>query len=228
MKRRYCSLAPIVGAALLLLGLSGSAQAGLIFGDGPLGDFTGSLVVSNQTSTTATLTVTLTNTSSVDNGGYLVAFVLNNPSDKITGIELKTAPANFGLLGAAPFQNGVNGAPNGKFDFGASTSNKFEGGGSPQLGLGVGVTGTFVFELKGTNLGALSDLDFANSFSSGTGIGRGPEFFVARFRGFKDEGSDKVPGSLTAVPEPSSLVSCSIAGVLGLGFIWRRRQTATL
>ncbi|AGA25977.1 hypothetical protein [Singulisphaera acidiphila] len=228
MKPQNRYLSRMVGGMLLFIGLSGTAQAGLIFGNGPLGDFTGSLVVANQTSTTATLTITLTNTSPVANGGYLTAFVLNNPGNMITGISLTSAPANFTLLGTPPFQDGINGAPNGQFDFGVSTGNGFEGGGSPSKGLAVGATGIFTFSLTGTNLSTLSPADFASALSGGTGIGQGPEFFVARFRGFNNNGSDKVPGTLSTVPEPSSLVSCGIAGVIGLSFAWcRRKKLAT-
>lgn len=205
--------------AALLLGGS-SSRAAFISGDvanseSGLGNYTGSLTVTNQTATTATLTVSLTNTSPT--AGYLTAFALNNPNNAITGVTLASNPANFGLLGLD--NNDINGAPFGQFDFGASTSNSFVGGGPPQDGLAVGASGTFVFNLTGTNLNTLTDLSFVNTLSSGSGAGQGYQFFAVRFRGFPNGGSDKVPGLLvtSAVPEPSSMALVGIAGIIGLG-----------
>src|SRR4051812_8160809 len=86
--------------AALILGAS-SSRAAFIAGNTTastehLGNFTGSLAVTDQTATTATLTINLTNTS--PNDGYLTAFLLNNPDDAITGVTLASAPANFNLL----------------------------------------------------------------------------------------------------------------------------------
>lgn len=215
---------PRLAAALAFLGLVAPADAGFISGNtagstSQLGNFTGFIGVAPSSSTMATLTVTLTNTSPAANGGFLTAFVLNNPDNEITGITLTSAPANFGLIGTAPFTNGtLNGAPFGQFAFGASTGGSFEGGGDPAQGLAVGTTGTFVFNLTGTNLNNLTEASFDNTLSSGTGNGMGDQFFVARFRGFDNGGSDKVPGMTpgSAVPEPSSMVLMGIAGMIGL------------
>ena len=54
-----------------------------ISGNGTLGSFVGDI---SYNPTNAELTVELTNTSPVDNGGYLTAFAFNNPSDSITSI----------------------------------------------------------------------------------------------------------------------------------------------
>jgi hypothetical protein len=198
-----------------------------------LGNFVGSLVYTDLTSTSADLTVTLTNTSPVANGGFITAFVLNNPVNLITGITLVTSPtaSGFALIGGPTFQGQtVNGSPYGQFDFGASTGGAFEGGGNPNTGLGVGVTGTFTFQLTGTSLDTLSEASFDGSLSSGTGIGMGAEFFAARFRGFNDGGSDKVPAEVTqtVIPEPSAMVLFCLGGVGAVSFIRRRRSKAAV
>jgi hypothetical protein len=212
----------LLAASLALLSLSGASQAGFIAGDTAnstdhLANFTGSISVTSSSSTAATLTVSLTNTTPTANGGFLTAFVLNNPSNEITGISLTSAPANFGLIGTAPFTNGtINGSPYGQFAFGASTGGSFQGGGSPSGGLAVGSTGTFVFALTGTGLNSLTEASFDNTSSIGSGDGQGHQFFVARFRGLEHDGSDKVPGMASAVPEPSSFALMGIAGAVGL------------
>ncbi|MBX9583701.1 MAG: hypothetical protein K2X87_25645, partial [Gemmataceae bacterium] len=134
------------------------AVAGPIFG-GPttpnteaLGAFTGSIVVTPTGANSATLTITITNTSPAANGGYITAVVFNNPDDLITGATLNPNPPavpgeNFQLFpDPVPSPDAVNGAPFGQFDFVLTTDpspggNSFEGGGMPQRGLAVGETG---------------------------------------------------------------------------------------
>jgi hypothetical protein len=144
--------------------------------------------------------------------------VLNNPEGKISSATLSTSPtANWSLLGLD--NNNVNGAPFGQFDFGATSGNPnvgFEGGGNPNTGLAPGSTGTFVFDLAGSNLNTLNDSSFVNALSDGSsGAGQGTQFFVARFRGLADGGSDKVPA---AIPEPSTYAMLLAGlGLLGVG-----------
>src|SRR5262245_65836718 len=112
----------------------------------------------------------------------------------MTGVTMDSSNANYGLLGSAPFHNGAKGSPFGHFDFGAGTGGSFEGGGNPSKGLAVGHSATFTFALTGTGLDGLTAASFFSSHSVPPGQGEGPEAFVARFRGFSPEGSDKVPG----------------------------------
>jgi hypothetical protein len=61
-----------------------------ISGNGTLGSFVGNI---SYNPTAAELTVELTNTSPVDNGGYITAFAFNNPSDgfiSITDVSLSS------------------------------------------------------------------------------------------------------------------------------------------
>ena len=201
--------------ALAALPTVSQATPILISGSGPLGSFTGTF---DYDPSTFKVDIELTNTSPLLNGGFITAFVFNIPEGvTVTAATLLSSDADFGVLGGPGFSNGVNGAPFGQFDIGASTGGSFEGGGNPSLGIAVGVTNTFSFSLTGTGLGSLSPADFLGSLSVAPGDGKGHEDLVVRFRGFEDGGSDKVPNE--NVPEPSVVL------LLGLGMIgvWARR-----
>jgi hypothetical protein len=71
-------------------------------------------------------------------------------------------------------------------------------------------------DLAGSNLNTLNDSSFVNALSDGSsGAGQGTQFFVARFRGLADGGSDKVPA---AIPEPTTYAMLLAGlGLLGVG-----------
>jgi hypothetical protein len=98
---------------------------------------------------------------------------------------------------------------------GGNVNSVIEGGGNPSDGIPVGGSGSFVFDLTGTGLDQLTQQSFFLETPSG-----GP-FFVGRFRGLANGGSDKVPA--TAIPEPSSLALVVLGGLTGLA-LRRRRQ----
>jgi hypothetical protein len=162
------------------------------------------------------LVVTLTNTSLAGNGGYLTGFALNLPDGISATLQANPTYSGFSQLGGTGAQNTVNSAPYGQFDVGAALGGDFEGGGKPKGGIGVGDTAEFTFLLTG-DVTAESLLALLSEGT--TGAGEGVQPFVARFRGFEDDGSDKVPIS---VPEPGTLILVG-AGLLGLGIFGMRR-----
>jgi hypothetical protein len=169
-----------------------------------LGAFAGSMDWNYLGGKTGSLTVTLTNTSPVDNGGFLTGFVFNVAPD--VSVEYGGGHAGW----SAVFSEDA--APWGMFDFGAALGGDWLGGGSPLGGLAVGSTWNFDFSVVGDAavLAALGAHDF---FDESSGVG-----FVARFRGFADDGSDKVTGT---VPGPATLAAPIFAAVLGRS---RRRR----
>lgn len=203
----------VVLSTVVALAQTSRANAGPITSVGGLnglGSYYGSFDYVPVDATHGTLNITLNNTSPAGNGGYLTAFVFNNPGQRITGASLWSSDVHFHLLGAPSFNHGVNGAPYGWFDLGASTGNSFEGGGNPNKGIAVGHSDDFVFQLTGNGLNTLTADDFFTATSVPPGNGQGLQSFVARFRGFEDGGSDKVPGidpPLFATPEPTTLLA---------------------
>jgi len=212
----------LVGIAVLMVA-SASAQAALIQGNvaastgGTGSNFSGTLsYAADVGGTSATLTVDLLNTTPAGVGGLLTGFLMNNPdATKIAGISSFTTNTSFTQIGLSA--DGANGAPFGQFDFGAALGANWQGGGSPQAGLAPGSNGTFTFTFSGTELGALTDQSFVSALSTGPGIGRGAQFFVARFRGLVEGGSDKVPA--VAVPEPgtSAMLLAGLVAMIGIG-----------
>ena len=226
----------LLAVAALCASLS-TARADIInIGDNELpGQFTGTLEVTNQTSNSALIRVTLTNVSPFSNGGFLTGFAFNDPNStskgnigSVTNYQQVFNPQtgqNFTLLGAPTYNNTVSTSPYGLFDIGAAVGGDWLGGGMPSDGLGVGETGTFSFLVNGTNLNNLTAANLLTAMSS-----NGTAGFVARFRGFADGSSDKdiagvvvKPPENNPVPAPPALV---LAGIGFVALIGRRRKPA--
>lgn len=161
-----------------------------------LGNFVGTLEYAFVGEEQGSLTVTLTNTSHPDNGGYLTGFIFNFGVDVDDTDSAVLLSATYPFLDA-PMQNG---APYGNpFLGGAALGGDWSGGGNPTNGIEVGGTGEFTFDINSADAMELT----AASFLSGPF-----EFnFLVRFRGFENGGSDKVP----VIPAPAS------AGLIALG-----------
>jgi hypothetical protein len=178
-----------------------------------LGAYTGTIELIDDE-----LTVQLTNTSPILNGGYLVAFGLNQPNDDFTVESVTSNLGTFSTLLSAPvFTTGQFG----DFDFGVAVDD-FLGGGSPAGGIPVNGSATFVFTLIGDYTG-LTTGSFLGAESTGG------EWIAVRFRGFEDGGSDVVGATPlfddppNEIPEPTTLALLG-GSLVGLALLRRRRQ----
>jgi len=211
------------------LSAASSAQAGSvnISGSGPLGSFTGSLSYTYNAGSAADLIVTLTNTSPSANGGYLTGFAFNIKGNA-TAVFIDADNATTLNYNESKMNNAtapVAADPFGPYEAGATlNSSNFNGGGAPQNGIPVGVTGIFSFNVTGVDAPSLDVMDF---LSERTGNNNDHlSAFVARFRGFEDGGSDKVPVYINDCPPPaiplpaaasSSLLTMGLLAIGGLG-----------
>lgn len=185
---------------------------------GKLGDYIAEFTYSLFSPTAAELDVTLKNISPASNGGYLTGFVFNNPNNFITNVSLAASNTFFSLLGSPSFKDSISASPFGRYDIGAALGGNFLGTGNPTKGIAVGQSASFDFTITGKGLDQLSAGSFVQTKSNEG------EFFIARFRGFNNGGSDKVPGGgPTGVPEPN-IIYLLLFGIIGLT-IFRKKLT---
>jgi MYXO-CTERM domain-containing protein len=189
---------------------AGSAEASIVnFVSNPglegLGAFAGSMEWTDGGAGSGLLRVTLTNTSPVANGGYLTGFAFRMLYKDQVKIEYASSHPGWSGIADAPCN------PFGVFDIGAALGGNWLGGGSPLAGIAVGATKSFDFDVHGS-AALLSTIIAHDFFDESDGYG-----FVARFRGFEDGGSDKVPASM---PAPGALAALAL-GALGSS---RRRR----
>ncbi|HMN42150.1 MAG TPA: hypothetical protein PKE29_14995 [Phycisphaerales bacterium] len=204
------SLLAALAAPLALSMLAPStAQAVFIQGNGAastenLGRFTGQVTYTANTMTTGTLSISLTNTNTPIEGGFITGVVFNIPgSDALASATLATtAHSGFLDLGSE------SAAPFGTYDAGAALGGAWLGGGSPNGGIAAGTTGTMTFTVSAADASSLMAEQFV-----------GASTMVVRFKGFANGGSDKVPVQL--IPAPGAV---ALAGMGGLLLVRRRRK----
>lgn len=156
-----------------------------------------------------TLVLTLVNTSAPSNGGYITGFAFN----VVDGIAASFVPDAKTLPGWQQVVD-ADANPYGVFDIGAALGGNWLGGGSPNNGVPVGESRQFTFSLCG-DVDFLRAIELENIFHATTS-NHGSFEFIARFRGFADGGSDKVPATL---PAPGALALLALGGMRG-----RRRR----
>jgi len=190
-----------------------------------LGSFTGTVEFNGSGigGGPANLAFTLTNTSPASNGGYLTGFVFNVAKDglTVTYIDADGAKKGFDDLST---DKALSGNPYGSFEEGAALGGVFLGGANPADGIAVGQTRQFLFTVGG-NLGGVNAMTFLSEESVPTG-GNDGQVFVARFKGFFNDGSDKVvAGEVVPVPIAAWGGGMLLAG-LGTARAARRRKLA--
>ncbi len=153
------------------------------------------------------LTITITNTSPVANGGFLTAAAFNLTAGTTVN-TFNTTNANFALFGPSPTGWTGNVAPDGtRTHLISATGNDYNGGGNPSGGTPPGSTVTFTLTLA-----SLNGNTEASVFNS----------LLIRQRGFQDGGSDKDALTVQSVPEPTSMFLLG-AGLIGTAAGLRKR-----
>lgn len=199
---------------------------------GHQGSYTGSLdYQANSNGTSATLTISLTNTSSAS-GPNLTAFVFNNPNPSvITSVNLTSAPPGFSLLSGTHASAG----PYGQFAFGAGTGPNFESAANASSGLAPSSSQaifTFTLSNPGGGLQNITAASFFSTLSTGASPKFGDQAFVARFIGSSSDHNDRVPGVDPPIPhktpEPGSLTLAALGalGLLGMARARRKRGSS--
>lgn len=169
--------------------------------------YQGSMQWSYTSGSTATITVNLTNTSSV--ASYLSAYVVGmaDPSFVVTQTSATTG---FSQLTG----NGLKATPFGDFNWGSASTSTFNGGGSgANGGLAQGQSGTWTFSVSG-NAASLAAVNSAAVFN-----GSNDWDFVVHIKGIQNGGgtvSEKLTSSLlgTALPGPAAMSLLAIAGIM--------------
>ncbi|MCC6682966.1 MAG: hypothetical protein IT445_18865 [Phycisphaeraceae bacterium] len=205
MKRKGFLLHGVVVSLLWAVSATAGTVTQINIQSGPgtesLGSYSGIIKYDTNNGATGLLDISLTNLSPAGNGGFITGLVFN-----IVG----GSNATYQPIGGDTFFNLTNpsASPYGTFEEGAAIGGSFLGGGSPNSGIAVGNSRTFRFNVTG-NVNGLSATDFFSQPSS-NGV-----LFAVRFKGFKDGGSDKVPGQLIPTPA-TALAGLSLMGLLGM------------
>ena len=170
--------------------------------------FQGSVNWAYTSGSSATVTLSLTNTSSVTSN--LAAFVVGLADSSMT-ISQVSAPTNFAQIKGKD----LKATPFGDYDWGSASTGSFNGSGNT-LGLAKGQSGTWVFSVSGTSaaLAAVSSHAVFNGVNDWD--------FVVHIKGMTS-GSSTVSEKLSsgfnvAVPAPG------VAALVGLAALVTRRR----
>jgi hypothetical protein len=152
--------------------------------------------------TSASVSVLLTNTTLLANGGFITGLAVN-PDPGATGLVF-TSCTNAAFIDCG---SPVTASPFGNFVAGAALGGNWLGGGSPNAGIAVGASATFTFTISGSAalLGAMTAEDVFNEEDD--------RALVVRFRGGVGGWSDKVLGC--AAPAPGAVALLGVAGMFG-------------
>jgi hypothetical protein len=170
-----------------------------------LGSFTGIIeyVADSAIGTQGLLTINLTNTTPASIGGFITGFVFNIASSDPNATATLTS-ATHPFVGVTNHQAPPFGS---SFTAGAALGGNWAGGGQPQLGIGIGSTGTFSFDVFASDASLLNPMSFLS--------GPYDHNFVVRLGGMIDGGSDKVPAvPSNPVPAPGALAMLIAAGLV--------------
>lgn len=152
--------------------------------------------------TSASVSVLLTNTTLLANGGFITGLAVN-PDPGATGLVFNSCTNAAFIDCGSP----VTASPFGNFVAGAALGGDWLGGGSPNAGIAVGSAATFTFTISGSAalLGAMTAEDVFNEEDD--------RALVVRFRGGVGGWSDKVLGC--AAPAPGAVALLGVAGMFG-------------
>lgn len=166
-----------------------------------IGRFEANLSYSYSGGTSATIAITLTNTTDLSLRGYITALALN-PNGAASGMSFVSSTNAAFVNIPSP----VSAPPFGDFAVGAGLNGSFLGSGNPALGIEAGGgSAVFTFTLTGSE-SALAALDAETALSQ-TGYA-----MIVRFRGGAGGWSDKVVGC--ALPAPGALAILGAAGLM--------------
>ena len=157
--------------------------------------------------TSASVSVLLTNTTLLANGGFITGLAVN-PDPAATGLVFNSCTNAAFLNCGSP----VSAAPFGNFVAGAALGGNWLGGGSPNAGIAIGASATFNFTISGSAalLGTMTAADVFNDEND--------RALIVRFRGGEGGWSDKVLGC--AAPAPGAVALLGVVGMFGA----RRRR----
>jgi hypothetical protein len=219
----------MISAAALAFALSASQASAATFNLVGVSDASNTATVDfNYNAATFELTIGILNTSTSGPDPRITGFAFNAPTNVTGGTLAVSGTANNSDWTAEFDSNGIDTPGNyGFFDVAGLTGPSFNGG-SPNSGIVVNTTGTFVFTLSGTGLGSLTTDSFLSLFSDPGNENSSTQFFAARFQrtGLDEEGSDvAIPGEPPVIPLPAA-GWLLLAGVGGLAAMRRRKMAA--